>query len=664
MAPAAGLHTLGTLTKCRRDAAAAVAADPSPSPRSLLPPGTMPPAMLLLGAKAYNLGSYSNRDQVCDTAGAGTMAHCAASVMCRPQNLRHAPAPALSSTAPANPTPQVDLAKDVALLLQAAFTGVAPPPLTMLGDPAAVAELRERPEWEELTACASLDAALAQLAATGLAEQVRRRGAGARQAVGGWAQAQGRRPLCSRREMHRRRRRRRRAPQLDVPSPRPSTPLPACQLYYELFAPETSDEEEEVGAVGVGGAAPAPSMQQQSSLEEGELLPSAARGGTPSPQRAKAQQTPQSRPLAALPAAPPPGVQQVQQQAQQAQQQQQQQQQQAQPLPTAQQPAQPRQQPAPQQQQPQPQAPAKPGQASGSAGAGELTDAMVEDAAEALAALADSPYQAGQAEQRPGSSGLKRRAPSPADQRAAEPRKKRGGARPSKLWCADPADPSRWALILSASALTARMLSLPWTQPADMAAQLFGADWVHAVRQRQQAGTLRAGAGKLRWRAGGCWAGGRGWRVGHAHGTCCAASAPPANTHNPWCACPRCPSTPAVLVDGDKERQVAFALYGPSGDGGRPRPQYLEARWRVAVAGAALWWKGLLGWRSRAAWWLARAPALLPFLTLTPRSLPCAAHAPVLRGARRGRGRRAAAQAAGAGAPAGGATQGGQRGGS
>lgn len=79
----------------------------------------------------------------------------------------------IESTSCQHPVLQVELAKDLALLLQAHFQHGPPPPLGMLGDdPTTIEELQERPEWVELTQCADLDAALAQLAGTELAEQV------------------------------------------------------------------------------------------------------------------------------------------------------------------------------------------------------------------------------------------------------------------------------------------------------------------------------------------------------------------------------------------------------------------------------------------------------------------------------------------------------------
>ncbi|PRW59200.1 hypothetical protein C2E21_2315 [Chlorella sorokiniana] len=108
------------------------------------------------------------------------------------------------------------------------------------------------------------------------------------------------------------------------------------------------------------------------------------------------------------------------------------------------------------------------------------------------------------------------------------PERKQRKQRPAKLWCRYPLDDERWALILSQSAISSRQISLPWTQPGDMACELLGTSWVEAVRRRTQSGTVRA--------------------------------------------------TAALLLEGDDgERQVSYALYQNTGASQKEtRPQYIE----------------------------------------------------------------------------------------
>ncbi|PSC75705.1 hypothetical protein C2E20_1174 [Micractinium conductrix] len=109
------------------------------------------------------------------------------------------------------------------------------------------------------------------------------------------------------------------------------------------------------------------------------------------------------------------------------------------------------------------------------------------DAAMGLAALADAADAEGHREEggskdvvSPGAAG-----DSPDKQRA------RRGSRPAKLWCRHPSDPSQWALVLGASVIDSRSISLPWANPADMASELLGKERVAELRQREQAGTTR-----------------------------------------------------------------------------------------------------------------------------------------------------------------------------
>lgn len=92
-----------------------------------------------------------------------------------------------------------------------------------------------------------------------------------------------------------------------------------------------------------------------------------------------------------------------------------------------------------------------------------------EDAAAALQHLAALPSAAWQdgasgGEESEGEGGW---APGRKRSRAvrAPPERKQRKQRPAKLWCRYPLDESRWALILSSSAISSRQISLPWTQP-------------------------------------------------------------------------------------------------------------------------------------------------------------------------------------------------------
>lgn len=199
-----------------------------------------------------------------------------------------------------------------------------------------------------------------------------------------------------------------------------------------------------------------------------------------------------------------------------------------------------------------------------------------------------------------GYAGRKRRAGRPPSR--APPERRPRKQRPAKLWCRYPLDGSRWALILSQSAISSRQISLPWTNPGaallaglaggcrgraardgaqprhhvgacvsmwrmqrkkgtarrcpahtwllppaaagDMACELLGRSWVEAVRRRTRAGTNREPAGGRRlWRPVCLW---RWWwqparlAAGRKrHSGGCAGRRPAATPH---CPVPRPPN--------------------------------------------------------------------------------------------------------------------------
>lgn len=289
----------------------------------------------------------------------------------------------------------VALARDMARLLQFVFLRRAqvpvpvPEPQLDLLSPEAVAELRERPEWDELTAAATLPEALQQLASSGLAEQVRHAPPHALRL---------RLQRCCR-------------PPVPRTQGRPAPCLYPLQLYYELFSggSDEEDEEEQPPAAAPGQPAQASAGGQAASIEEGELVGAALSTPLPKQPRQEDGGTAEASVDGGAVAALAAGA-----------------------------------------------AASDAEDAEGSSAANGAAAALT-----ALAALAGTAWDEGDnGEAGASTSGRKRRAPRPPSTERP-PRRSRA----AKLWCRCPGDGSKWALVLSASALQSRQVSLPWTNP-------------------------------------------------------------------------------------------------------------------------------------------------------------------------------------------------------
>lgn len=285
-----------------------------------------------------------------------------------------------------------DMAHDMALLLHAHFAAAAARQAG--GDSAAqvpTPQLRcleaeayqERQEWEQLTGCASLEEALAQLVESDVAQQ----------------------------------------------------------LYYEAFAGGSSEDEGEGGGKAEGGT---------TTTATATAAPARAAAAGAAGVEAHAAQA-----QGELGAAAPPL------------------------LPT-------------QQPQPQPLQPSQEEVADDETQPASPAGFAASDAAAALAALASLAGTNWDEEDEDEGEGEAAAAPrpSPLDRRKAARR-----ARPAKLWCRYPLDGSQWALVLGGSVIDSRSISLPWTNPSDMACELLGHEWVTAIRRREQSGTARETAG-------------------------------------------------------------------------------------------------------------------------------------------------------------------------
>lgn len=397
-----------------------------------------------------------------------------------------------------------DIAVDLAHLLHSHFAAAgaaaskggpaslpAPPPLRCLE-----AEVyQERAEWGELVALPSLEAALQRVTQTGLAEQVR---------PYALAPALLSFPSCPSPQVSRpglsvgcQSRRDSLAPSADSQHagagarcapvradwpPLPSTSagpdgscparvaaFPSRQLYYELWYDGSDNEGAEEGAGGGGGGGSPAAASPFATVAAQATAEGAAASGTTG-KVAAATQVPASaeRGLAGLAAAPAEGTAlQVGGQAQQAQQARRPSEHEhapgLQPAAALRQPTELARQ-RPDSKQEQPTSPGGDAYTSGFAAA-EAAAALAE-----LASLAGADWgQCPEGDDDGEVSGPESGGRAGASGTVRALRKQRGGrrARPAKLWCRHPLDARQWALVLGASVIASRSISLPWTNPGE-----------------------------------------------------------------------------------------------------------------------------------------------------------------------------------------------------